>query len=70
MACKYFWIKERHNSQLGVYYVAYGNTLSVKDANAMESGSLYGDNYMHRFDTEEDYKKELERLRCAGKRIR
>ena len=36
---KYWWIKERYNPQLGTYYIKYGNTLTVKQAKAMEDNT-------------------------------
>jgi hypothetical protein len=54
MKPKYFWIKERHNPQLGVRYKACG-MLPIKKAMAMEE-SLYGTNYMLRFASEDEYK--------------
>ena len=65
---KPYWIKERHNPQLGVYYVAMGQK-SVREAKKFEK-SLYGMNYMHRFDSEREYIAELEKLRAAGETIR
>lgn len=65
---KYFWIKERYNPQLGTYYVACGNTYTVKDAKKAES-PFYGDNTIHKFDTETEYNAEIERLKKAGKRV-
>ena len=62
-----FWIKERHNPQLGVYYVAHGQM--SKTAAKKHESSLYGDNYMHAFDTEEAYQAELARLKKEGQRI-
>ncbi len=60
MSNKYWWIKERHNPQLGVYYVGCGN-ISAAEAKAMES-PLYGDNYMHKFSTKDEYEKRLKEL--------
>jgi hypothetical protein len=67
MAGKYFWIKERHNPQLGVYYVPMGN-LTVKEAKKHES-PIYGTNYMNRFNSQEAYEMELARLRAEGKKV-
>ncbi len=60
---KKFYIKERHNPQLGVYYTAMGQ-MTKKEAKAAEK-SIYGTNYMLPFDTEEDYKKKLVELKLA-----
>lgn len=54
MKAKYWWIKERHNPQLGVYYRGCGN-MTVRDAMKNER-PLYGSNTMHRFDNEAAYK--------------
>ncbi len=62
-----YWIKERHNPQTGVYYVAMGQ-MSKSTAKRCEK-PLYGSNNMLQFDTEEEYKAELERLRQSGERI-
>jgi hypothetical protein len=62
-----YWIKERHNPQLGIYYVACGR-LSKADAMKAER-ALYGDNIMRRFDTLEAYQARLDELRKAGERV-
>lgn len=67
MKSKYFWIKERHNPQLGKYYVPCGN-LPVKEAKKKEK-SLHGNNFMLRFPSEEAYRAELKRLCEAGERV-
>ncbi len=64
MAGKYFWIKERHNPQLGVYYVACGK-ITVKEANQMKD-SLYGNNYMHKYSTEDEYEAKITELINSG----
>lgn len=65
---KSFWIKERHNPQLGVYYVACGQ-MTVKDARKYENGSLYGYNVMHRCANERAYQKRLAELKEAGESV-
>jgi len=60
MKPKSWWIKERHNPQLGVYYTGLGN-LSVKEALKHES-TLYGDNLLHRFKSRKDYEERLIQL--------
>ena len=62
-----YWIKERHNFQIGIYYVACGQLL-VKEAKRKEK-SLYGSNIMHRFNTEQSYRTELLRLSIDGQKI-
>lgn len=64
---KKFWIKERHNPQLGVYYVAQGQ-MSKSEAKKHE-GSIYGSNYMISFDTEEQYNARIKELRDAGEKF-
>jgi len=64
---KHFWIKERHNPQLGVYYVAYGQLTKV-EARKQEK-PLYGDNVMHEFETQAAYDERLEELRKEGHKI-
>ena len=67
MAGKYFWLKERHNPQLGIYYVACGR-ITTKEAKTHEI-SIYGDNYMHKFETEKEYEAEIDRLKKTGKSV-
>lgn len=50
---KKWYVLERHNPQLGVYYTALGQ-LFKKDAKRRED-CLYGTNYIHSFDSEKDY---------------
>jgi len=64
MKPKYWWIKERHNPQLGLYYVACGQ-IPVKDARAMGRGS-YGYNIMHKFSSASDYEEHLKQIREEG----
>lgn len=59
-----YWIKERHNPQLKVYYVACGQI--TKAEAAVKERSMYGFNVMHRFETEMAYLAKLEELRKAG----
>lgn len=61
------WIKERHNSQLGTYYVACGE-VPLRVARRMEN-PLHGSNKMHGYDTERAYEEALETLRRRGERI-
>lgn len=61
---KPYWIKERTNPQLGVYYVAYGQ-MSVSAASRM-SASLYGSNRMLRFNTLNEYEDRLVELKRDG----
>jgi len=55
-----YYIKERHNPQTGVYYIACGK-LFKKEANKMEN-SLYGFNIMIPFDTEQAYKGAIKKF--------
>lgn len=64
---KRFYIKQRHNPQLGTYYVACGR-LSKREAKAKER-SLFGDNTMLGFDTGEEYLEMLSSLRAAGEHV-
>ena len=61
---KFYWIKERHNPQLGVYYVRMGQ-ISVREANQHDN-PLYGHNILHRYETQEQYDAELARLEREG----
>jgi len=67
MKAKYYWILERHNPQLGVYYIAYGNMPS-RVAKEHE-GSIYGHNYMLKFDSEEEYNQRINELKSKGVRV-
>ena len=62
-----YWIKERHNPQLGIYYVLCGQ-MTVAEAKKYES-SLYGSNIMWRYKTEEEYKRGIQRLKDAGESV-
>ena len=64
---KQYWIKERHNPQLGIYYIACGQ-LSKSAAMRMED-TLYGFNVMYPYDTEEEYQDRLKALRNLGNKI-
>lgn len=68
MATKSYWIKARHNPQLGTYYTACGQ-LSKKDAKAMTK-PLYGHNDMLEFATEAEYTAKLAELKTQGERVR
>lgn len=62
---KLFYIKERHNPQLGVYYVGCGQ-MTKNDAKKAET-PLYGMNIMHPYETEAEYLEEICKLKEAGK---
>lgn len=62
---KTFWIKERHNPQLGIYYTACGR-MSKAEARRNER-LLYGYNVMLPFATQEAYEKECTRLNIPFK---
>ena len=62
-----YWIKERHNSQLGVYYVACVQL--SKTAAKKKEKTLYGYNYMLEFATETEYEAKLAELRKDGQSI-
>ena len=62
---KSFWIKERHNPQLGVYYVACGQ-MTIKEAKQYECRGLYGENFMHKFSDADSYRDKLRELKEAG----
>ena len=50
---KKWYVKERHNPQLGIYFVACGQ-MSKTEAKKHEE-SLYGANYMLPFDSKKEY---------------
>lgn len=62
-----FWIKERHNPQLGTYYVGCG-AMSVRNAKIEES-PLYGVNIMHEYPDEKSYKAKLAELKARGETV-
>jgi hypothetical protein len=64
---KPWWIQERRNPQLKTYYVALGR-LGIMEAKCQEA-SLYGDNYMLRFDSEAEYRAKLDELLRSGARV-
>lgn len=60
-----YWIKERHNPQLGKYYIAEGQ-MSVTKAKYYQKAA-YGVNIMHRFDTLEAYQAKMRELGITEK---
>lgn len=62
-----YWIRERHNPQLGVYYVAHGQ-LTNREAKAHEK-CLYGWDLMLEFNTEDEYLAELQKLKDRGEKV-
>ena len=67
MAKQKFYIKERHNPQLGVYYVKMGQ-MSVKEAKANER-SIYGTNYMRPYPNEAEYNAAVAQLESEGHKL-
>ncbi len=65
---KYYWIKERHNTQIGIYYVPLGK-LSIKDAKRW-GRPIYGDNYLLKFATEEEYQTKIQALIADNQKVR
>jgi hypothetical protein len=63
-----YYIKERHNPQLGIYYVAKGQ-MTKKEARSIGSCSVYGYNIMLAFETEKEYLAALAGLRKDGQRV-
>lgn len=55
-----YWIKERHNTQLGIYYIACGK-LAAKEAKKMNH-TAYGQNVMLGFDTKKEYETKIAQL--------
>lgn len=64
---KSYWIKERHNPQLGVYYVPMGQ-MTDRDARRSED-AIYGHNFMHEFSTKNDYYAEIQRLKDSHESV-
>jgi hypothetical protein len=61
-----WWLKERDNPQLGIYYVRKGQ-MTKKAAKAIEDHCLYGFDYMLSFDTEGEYNAKIAELKSQGK---
>lgn len=61
---KKYYIKERHNPQLGTYYVALGQ-LSKKEAKKAKD-SIYGYNIIIEFDNLNDYYLAIEEYKESG----
>jgi len=68
MRAKTWWIKERFNPQLGYYYVPMG-ILPKREAKRHET-TIYGDNRMLPFESEQAYLAHLSSLRAEGKNVR
>ena len=64
---KSFYIIERHNPQLGVYYIKAGQ-LTKKDAKA-RGNSIYGTNVMLEYPSEAEYNEAIEKLKKEGNRL-
>lgn len=62
-----FWIKSRHNPQLGVYYTAMGQMSNAAAKRAEKS--LYGSNYMHEYKAEDEYLNKITELQLAGANV-
>ena len=56
-----WWIKQRHNPQIGVYCVAMGQ-MSVRAAKCVEDNTLYGSTVMLRYETEKEYEVAVAKL--------
>ena len=67
MTTKSFWIKERYNPQLGTYYIPCGQ-LSKTEAKKHEK-TLYGDNTMHEYKTEAEYRQAISDLKSGGQKV-
>lgn len=63
-----YYIKERHNPQIGSYYIALGK-MTAKAAKKAEQGGGYGTNYMHKFRTRAEYEAEIQSLVEDGQRV-
>lgn len=62
---KYWYILERHNPQIGVYYRKLGN-VSKKEATRYTTGCLYGYNFLRRYENEDEYNKAASELKAMG----
>lgn len=63
-----YWIKQRHNPQLGTYWVACGQM--TKRAAKQQESPLYGDNVMHPFETKESYDLKVRDLLASGEKVK
>lgn len=61
---KSYWIKERHNPQLGTYYVPEGQLSKTAARKAEET--LYGYNVMLEYATEAEYNDAIADLKAQG----
>lgn len=64
MKAKKYWIKERYNPQLGIYFVACGQL--SKTAAAIEGKAIYGRNTMFAYETEKEY---LDRIKYLQEKL-
>lgn len=64
---KPWWIIERHNPQLKVYFVGLGQL--SKTAAKRHGRPIYGTNYVHEYPTEADYKAKLAELKKKGNSV-
>lgn len=64
---KSYYIKERHNPQLGTYYVRCGQ-MTKKEAKQHTTPG-YGYNVMMEYKTEEEYQEAINTLVEKGERI-
>ena len=62
---KLYYIKERHNPQLSKPYYSAQGKLTKKEAKEIEK-SLYGFNTMKSYNTEIEYKEEINKLKSEG----
>lgn len=62
-----WWICERRNPQLGVYYIGYGQMSKTAAKEHEKPG--YGRNTMHQYPNEEAYKARLADLKKAGESV-
>ena len=68
MALKKYYIKKRYRPYgQGVYYVAKG-LMSKTAAKKIENSNI-GTNYMYGYDTAEEYKRAIVKLKSEGKQF-
>jgi hypothetical protein len=64
---KKWYIKERHNPQLGVYYVPMGQRTNTEAKKYEKAG--YGDNYMLPFESQYEYDMKIQELKTQGAKV-
>jgi len=65
---KYWYIKERHNPNIGIYYIPMGRLTKAQAEKHISP--LFGMNTMLRYKTDEEYRKALAEYGIEGKTVK